>query len=290
MSIRTILRVAEAEIGYLEKASNKDLDSKTKNAGRGNYTKYWRDMKPGYQGEPWCNAFVNWVFVQAYGKANALRLLCCKDFDYYTPTTAGFFKEAGRWGKAPQVGAVIYFRGSERIHHVGIVVSFTKDSVTTIEGNTSSGKKVVANGGGVWSKTYSRSNTAIAGYGLPDYAAIPMPFIDRVYLKALGRTGDAAGRSHWINGCATGAVTGTDVVRGFYLGPEYRARRRSNTEFISDLYEGLFDRPGDEAGKKYWMTQLNTDKMTRTEVAEGFALSEEYAGVCRSYGIDRGKW
>ena len=69
-----VLKIAEAEVGYLEKASNSQLDSKTANAGSANYTKYARDLdnisgfyngkKNGY---PWCDVFIDWCFVQAYG-------------------------------------------------------------------------------------------------------------------------------------------------------------------------------------------------------------------------------
>ena len=49
-----VINIATSELGYLEKRSNSNLDSKTANAGSGNYTKYWRDIKPDYQGQPWC--------------------------------------------------------------------------------------------------------------------------------------------------------------------------------------------------------------------------------------------
>ena len=39
-----VLRVAENELGYREKATNRALDSKTANAGTGNWTKYARDL------------------------------------------------------------------------------------------------------------------------------------------------------------------------------------------------------------------------------------------------------
>ena len=44
-AIDKLIATAEAEIGYLEKKSNKDLDDKTANAGSSNYTKYNRDLK-----------------------------------------------------------------------------------------------------------------------------------------------------------------------------------------------------------------------------------------------------
>ena len=39
-----VISVAKDEVGYLEKKSDKDLDSKTANSGNGNYTKYARDL------------------------------------------------------------------------------------------------------------------------------------------------------------------------------------------------------------------------------------------------------
>lgn len=51
-AINVVLGIAEEEIGYLEKKNNSQLDSKTGNAGSANYTKYWRDIRPSYQGQP----------------------------------------------------------------------------------------------------------------------------------------------------------------------------------------------------------------------------------------------
>ena len=43
--VNRVLSVSEeAEVGYLEKANNKNLDGKTENAGDKNYTKYARDL------------------------------------------------------------------------------------------------------------------------------------------------------------------------------------------------------------------------------------------------------
>lgn len=74
-AINTVIGIAEEEIGYLEKRSNRQLDSKTANAGSGNYTKYWRDIAPSYQAQPWCAGFVSWCFYKAFGLAAARKLL-----------------------------------------------------------------------------------------------------------------------------------------------------------------------------------------------------------------------
>ena len=65
-AIDRLIAVAENEIGYLEKKSNKDLDSKTDNAGSSNYTKYNRDLKAwtgvGSISAQWCQALQSLSF------------------------------------------------------------------------------------------------------------------------------------------------------------------------------------------------------------------------------------
>lgn len=179
-AIDRLIAVALAELGYLEKKSNKDLDSKTANAGSGNYTKYNRDMKAwaGSAGinDQWCQNFVDWVFVTAFGLEKARTLIY--KFTNYTPTGSGAFKNKNRYikrGKGkPKRGDVIYFYSSAkgRIGHVGIVTKVTSSKVYTIEGNTSGASTLVTNGGGVREKSYSLTSTYIDGYGSVDYSQI----------------------------------------------------------------------------------------------------------------------
>lgn len=65
-TVEKMLEVAKAEVGYLEKASNAYLDSKTANAGYNNYTKYNRDC--GFGNGPlwyWCNSYISWDAMKA---------------------------------------------------------------------------------------------------------------------------------------------------------------------------------------------------------------------------------
>lgn len=172
-AIDKVLSIAKAEIGYLEKKSNTKLDSKTENSGSNNYTKYWRDMCPSMNGNAWCNCFSNWCFVKAFGDSMAKKVLCSTSgWSYYTPTSAGYFKKAGKWYSKPQVGDIIYFKNSTRICHVGIVYKVDSSKVYTYEGNTSSGSNVIANGGSVCAKSYALNNSRIAGYGRPKYELV----------------------------------------------------------------------------------------------------------------------
>lgn len=171
----TVIDIALGEVGYLEKKSNKSLDSKTANAGSANYTKYGRDMHKLYPSvmdfpAAWCDAFVDWCFQKAYGVNNAKGLLG-GDFNDYTPSSAQLYKNKGAWGSEPKLGAQIFFKNSSRICHTGLVYDFDTKYVYTVEGNTSGASGVVANGGGVCKKKYLRTNSKIAGYGYPKYDA-----------------------------------------------------------------------------------------------------------------------
>ena len=166
-----VIQYAKSQVGYLEKDSNKLLDDFKKNAGSRNYTKYARDFLKAtglnFQGQAWCDMFVDTCFVATYGEKKAKSLL--GGFDAYTVYSANHFKKMNQWYNYPEPGDIIFFKNSERINHTGIVVAVSNTKVYTVEGNTSSGTEVVENGGGVFEKSYWLSNQRIAGYGRPNY-------------------------------------------------------------------------------------------------------------------------
>ena len=179
MSASKVLKIALAEVGYLEKASNSNLDSTTGNAGYNNYTKYARDLyNAGYyngnkNGFAWCDTFVDWCFYKAYGKDEGQRIECqTGPYGAGCTMSAQYYKAQGRFDKTPQVGDQIFFYdASGVIGHTGLVYAVNSTTVYTVEGNTSGASGVVANGGGVCKKSYSRSYSRIAGYGHPLYPA-----------------------------------------------------------------------------------------------------------------------
>ena len=178
---RKVIALALAEVGYLEKKSADQLDNQTVNAGSANYTKYARDLDAlgdfynGHkQGYAWCDVFVDWCFVQAYGVEAALKLLCAKrgssgagctySLNYYI--AAGQFHKRG---EKPEVGDQIFFGAVGNSNHTGLVYKVDDTTVYTVEGNTSGADGVVPNGGAVCKKSYPRSYSSIAGYGRPAY-------------------------------------------------------------------------------------------------------------------------
>ena len=166
-AVEKLLQIALAEEGYCEKKTNNNLDDKTANAGSNNFTKYSRDLvkeigAPYSQGVAWCDMFVDWCFVKAFGKDLAKKML--GGWSAYTPTSADFYQRNKRWYHKPQPGDQIFFKNASRINHTGLVVSVNSTKVETIEGN--SGNKVRM-------KTYNLTDSTIAGYGRPYYGLAP---------------------------------------------------------------------------------------------------------------------
>lgn len=179
-----VVSIAAEEVGYLEKKSRSSLDDKTANAGTANITKYSRDMdaiKDYYntpkQGAAWCDIFVDWVFVKAFGAEKGRKMLFqpLKSAGAGVKCSAQYFKDARRWYTSPQVGDQIFYKNSSgALVHTGIVEKIANGRVYTIEGNTSSAAGVVANGGGVFRKNYALNYARIAGYGRPLWDSEPV--------------------------------------------------------------------------------------------------------------------
>lgn len=182
--LNKVIQVALAEVGYLEKKSNASLDDKTANAGDKNYTKYARDLDAlGFyngkkQSVAWCDIFVDWCFVQAYGLEAALALTCqplgknnCGAGCKYS---RNYYKNKKQLFDTPMPGDQIFFYpkdgiGGSAIQHTGLVYAVDDSYIYTVEGNTSGANGVVANGGGVCKKKYSRKYARLAGFGRPDW-------------------------------------------------------------------------------------------------------------------------
>lgn len=166
-AIEKVILIAKNEEGYLEKKSNSQLDSKTANAGSANYTKYWRDIEPSYQGQPWCAAFVSWCFMKAFGLEKAKKLL--KHWPYvYCPTLGNLFTRNAN----PKIGDIVIFYHNGTFTHTGLVTAVIGDRFYTIEGNTSGASGIIANGGGVCAKSYLNSQMPGTKFCTPDYSIV----------------------------------------------------------------------------------------------------------------------
>ena len=168
-NIEKLILIAKNEIGYLEKKSNSQLDSKTANAGSANFTKYWRDVLPEWNGSYWCAVFIAWCFMKAFGLETAKKLL--KHWPYvYCPDMQRYFKLNAN----PKVGDIVIFWSSKKKEfvHTGLVTAVIGDRFYTIEGNTAGASDVIVNGGGVCAKSYLNSQMPGTKFCTPDYSLI----------------------------------------------------------------------------------------------------------------------
>ena len=181
-AIAKLVDCAMSQVGYLEKRSNAQLDDKTANAGSNNWNKYARDIDNKYpefyngkkNGFSWCDIFVDWCFIECFGYEKALKML-------YQPTkstgagcsySAGFYRAHGAFYRKPQVGDQVFFGDYGNEGHTGIVVAVNGNIITTVEGNTSGGYGVDANGDGVYLKKYNTSTQYIPGFGRPNWGVV----------------------------------------------------------------------------------------------------------------------
>lgn len=196
--MQRVLNIAINEVGYLEKSrsaylKNKDIIyEKTAGAGQDNYQKYskeMRDILPSVMDFPaaWCDAFVDWCFYKAYG-AKAKDVIC-GNFDDYTINSCRYYEKANRLGNTPQKGAQVFFTKNSKssgCYHTGIVYEVDNNYFYTIEGNTSSGSTVVANGGCVAKKKYLISNyKGKVLFGYPRYDLVAQTQVRSQVLKSI---------------------------------------------------------------------------------------------------------
>lgn len=171
-----VIAVAIGELGYHEKASNTALDDKEANAGSNNFTKYARDFDQKYpqwfngkkNSYPWCDVFIDWCFLTAYGYENALRLLCQPERSAGAGCTYSlqYYRNKGQFHTDnPQRGDQIFF-GTSLLNstHTGLVEKVENGCVYTIEGNSSDQ---------VCRRRYALTDSCILGYGRPEYDSVP---------------------------------------------------------------------------------------------------------------------
>lgn len=171
MSLEAVIKVAEGEVGVTELPAGS------------NKVKYWDIFGPSWQGQPWCLAFLAWVFREA-GESAAF-------FGGALTASCGILL---RWYQAQgqtvpiqivQPGDILIldFSGQKTdTQHCGLVIEVGWIShgvvgwIKTIEGNTTNGSGSQSNGGMVCAKT--RYPSQIVGVCRPRYKAEEVKPVD----------------------------------------------------------------------------------------------------------------
>lgn len=113
---------------------------------------------------PWCCVFIWWLFNQL----GASELFYGGKKTASCTTLYNYYKKCGQVVSTPKPGDLVFFKFNKKtIQHIGVCVSSTASSITTIDGNTGVGNE--ANGGAVMLRTRAKSN--VYGYARPAYAS-----------------------------------------------------------------------------------------------------------------------
>ena len=224
-AIDALIATARAEVGYLEKKSNSQLDDKTANAGYNNYTKYWRDVYPQYQAQAWCACFVSWCMMKTFGLETAKKLL--KHWPYvYCPALGNLFTKHAN----PQRGDIVIFYRNGAFAHTGLVTKVDGDVFYTIEGNTSGGSDIVANGGGVCSKYYYNSKLPGTKFCRPDYSIVTSILTSNTSSNASNQPNQASNSSYskWVGSCTKDRTVVYSKVSGTTALSSYKSLNKGN--------------------------------------------------------------
>jgi hypothetical protein len=109
-------------------------------------------------------------------------------------------------------------------------------------------------------------------------------FVIRLYTKCLERQPDVSGLDSWVTALYYNGSRGSTVAYGFFFSTEYENLGKSNTEYVTDLYEVLLDRNPDSSGLSNWVSYLNAG-YTKEYIFNKFTISEEFQMLCSNYGI-----
>lgn len=169
------LAVAKSQIGYYEKLNSKNLKSFTAYKGKGDYSKYGKEI--GSNPNPWCAYFTSWA-----GKAAGIPT----NIVYRNGSCSNMVKEYLKRGNfyyrnqiTPEPGDIIFYtggwnpvsdanlQGTTSSAHVGIVTGYDGgDKIQTVEGNTTMSSD--SNYSGVSAKNRSFNNTVL-GFARPNW-------------------------------------------------------------------------------------------------------------------------
>ena len=181
-----VIAVALSQLGYQESAVSSNISGES--GGSGNYTEFMTHVYGSNQAWAWCAAFCAWSLHQAQatdhvGANKFYRNHIGQSGYHWCEISCPYWKQALQFdglyknsaynggSYTPKTGDLIFFKsaGATVVGHIGLVVYTAGGYVYTIEGNTSSGTGLEANGGGVYFKRYALTSSNIDGYGALDY-------------------------------------------------------------------------------------------------------------------------
>lgn len=112
-------------------------------------------------------------------------------------------------------------------------------------------------------------------------------FVERLYELIMERECDSAEVKYWSDVLKKDKDTAASVVDFFFASDEFNAKNLNNEEYVEILYSSIMGRECDGEGSVFWVYQLDNG-MTRRRVLSDFLWSDEFTGICKSYGVTKG--
>ncbi|BAK80009.1 MULTISPECIES: DUF4214 domain-containing protein [unclassified Candidatus Neoarthromitus] len=91
-------------------------------------------------------------------------------------------------------------------------------------------------------------------------------FISDAYTYLLGRDYDYEGFNYWKNQLTSQSKGAIDLINEFIKLDEFKSRNLSDRQFISEIYQVLFNREADSDGLNYWISLYQKDKTSQRMV------------------------
>jgi hypothetical protein len=109
-----------------------------------------------------------------------------------------------------------------------------------------------------------------------------------LYTCILDRPSEPAGCEYWVQAIKEG--NGMDAGKAascFFQSKEYKDKKKTDAEFMVDVYQMFFGREPDQGGYDYWLDSLKNEKVSRVWLIEvGFGKSDEFKGILEGYGFE----
>ena len=275
------LALALSQLGYQEGDSDGQFSGEV--GGGNNYTEFYYNfgqVTPTLSAE-WCAAFCSWALYQSHATDQGSYSDWCRDHmgdsNYIWKEISCYYwseqlMDLGYYGYrgsyTPKSGDLIFFNRSGEIGHIGLVVWCDGSTVYTMEGNTSSGTGIEANGGGAYYKSYALSNTGIHGYGR-------LPYKSKDDVAKVDYSGQNKTEGQYITNSSLSVSSTTGGSVSFTI-PQYRMF--TVTGFSGSYAKVEYDGSVGYATLNANTLQLSTTKTAGIQVKESASKSTFFAG------------
>ena len=120
----------------------------------------------------------------------------------------------------------------------------------------------------------------------PPQQVLVRVFTIRLFMATMERAPTPEGLNFYVDQINKGK-TGAEIAFEFMFSEEMENRELTDTQYIDVLCNALMGRNPSESGRAFWLGRLQNS--TRHNIFVAFVDSPEFVGICRDFGITRGR-